>query len=88
MTYGLIIPACGIIYILVLIMVYFSKKNYKRIQSKLYRLMFIPVLSYFIFQIISVVILNTINDYYLVFVTWRICWASCISCMDFTIFTL
>ena len=79
MLYSLIITIFSIICIIILMLVYFTKKNFNRIQNKIYKYFFIVTLTFLIFQVISVFSLNYTNNDFLVFITWRISWSGCIA---------
>lgn len=78
MLYGLIFTIASLVYLIIIMLVYYSKEHSKTIQGILYRYMLFSVVIFFGFQIISVFVVYYGLSNTLIFLTWRISWASCI----------
>ncbi|MGM9878231.1 MAG: hybrid sensor histidine kinase/response regulator [Bacilli bacterium] len=86
MLYGLMLTIGSLIYLIILMIIYYSKNYFDTAQNRIYRYMLFISMVYLVFQIISVLAIYYSLSYGIIFVTWRISWSASIVWFEFFYF--
>lgn len=78
MIYGLALTIVSIIYLIILLMVYYSKRYFENIQADLYRIMMYAAIAFIVFQVTAVFTAYDKSIEFITYITCRASWSACI----------